>query len=386
MFICTKDSKLNMNTKGFFIVSCISNIICHVLSALITHKLLILASIFSLVSVVFLVESIIKKEYSDKDYVNRYVIKIILGMIMISFSVFNIQKDYVLYVPILMTIMYLTVNNILRSKLVSTSIYLFMLSPFIKISSYENTRKFEYFAVLFAFSAISYLSVLLFHANKTRIEEIENANELMQKTLEETIAKADSIKSIHRMMHYLTCHDIRNELTNMTCLQQSKYRKDIDLFQEVMYKYINSINTLVDTNIFDNHEEIKICELVGNMNHVTNRGIVDFYYNRVEPTKIISNKNFVYSTIKNFIENSVEAATKLPGKRSVRISQYKNVVSIEDTCGGFDPKTAKSTKFDTKNHGIFLKTITDPSIKYLFNFEVSINRTEYGTRVDIIFG
>jgi hypothetical protein len=114
---------------------------------------------------------------------------------------------------------------------------------------------------------------------------------------------------------------------------------------------------------------------------VTNKASID--YVELDDSTFYTNKNILYSTIKNFLENSIEANSNC----FVVVIKEKDRITIIDDCGGFDLETmkGKTTKEKKNLHGIFLKTITDPSIKNLFNFEVKIDRMDNGTRVKIVF-
>lgn len=368
MFACTSKTEINLYNKKFFILSCLSNIMSHVFTIIITPHLFWVGTLFSLIISVMLVDNIVRV-HSDAIYRQYYSIKMIIGMIMITCSVFSINKEYVIYLPILMGIMYLNVNALIKSKWVENIVLLFMGAPFIKVAMYDSTRKFEYFAVLVVFIILAYMSNTLFHSTKQKLDEYEH--------------RANSIKEIHGLMHYLTCHEVRNELTKMTCLQQIKYRNNVELFQDTLYGYINNINQLVNSQVLDNHEEIKLHEIIDELNHITSKNTADFHYDTKVPTLLYSNRSFLLSTIKRFIEISIERAKIHPTRKYIKISQHKNIISIEDNCGKVDILNSKTP--NNSFHCIFVRTVTDPTINNLFNFSASINETSDGLKVDLIF-
>jgi hypothetical protein len=216
--------------------------------------------------------------------------------------------------------------------------------------------------------------MFLFKSNKSQFELNEQ--------------KAELFKNVNKSMNQLRRHDVRNELMKMMILAKAKYRNDIELFMDTLQQFTTSINELIDDKIYDSHYEVDIDSLISTMNHITSHKCIVFNYKKEDSVPLLSNKNFLYSTIKNFVENSCEAAMNKGIVANVTLTKTENKIIIEDDCGGFDVNKiieGYTSKNEKNLHGVFLKTITNPFIKNMFGFEVRIERVDNGTKVTLIF-
>lgn len=367
-------TKVNLYSKLFFRVSCIANILSYIFTFTIVSGTRLASIAMGLIMVYMLVESYIV-EYSHESYNSRYASKIVMGIVLIALSVVYVDRDYILFLPIIMGLLYLNVNSIIKSKFVNYMLSIFVVVPIVKIYMFSNYNKYEYIGVLVTFMFLITMSNMLFRLNSEKLFEVEN--------------RAETTKEIVRLMNHLVVHNVRNELQNMQILCKAKYRNDIDLFIDTMHEYQQSISRLVDSDIFDNFESIDVKEIINGMNHIIGKNLVDFDYTEKDNTEIATNKNVLYSTIKNFIENSIEASRKFKDKKSILIVKEGKTIKITDSCGGFDVsniKVGSTTKsVDKRYHGVFLKTITDESICKLFGFAVTIKKIDDGTEIEIKF-
>lgn len=360
--------------KTFFKWSSLSNLFCHILTAFIISNVFYLEMFVSLIFFGIFVESNFK-DYSRNDFNNRYVMKIIFGIFTMLFSVYYSNREYIIYLPILMGLFYLNVNSIIKSKLVHYACLIFIPFPIIKVLFTNLQNKIEYLVVLIMFSTISFMTHYLFSSRKNQIEENEE--------------KVETIKTIFQMRNGLKKHDIRNELTKLMILSSKKYRSDFNLFIETLESIVKTINLSIDDDdIFGEHEVINFDEILDQMPNVTLNKNINFSYGKKDEIKIKCNKNILFSTIKNFLENSMEAARKNQKIAGVVLTKEKNLITIIDDCGGFDLSKisfGNSSKEHKHLHGIFLKTIITPFIKDVFGFSVEIENIGSGTKVKIMF-
>jgi hypothetical protein len=323
-----------------------------------------------------LIEFEVHKPFTRQQYNIRYVIQMFAGMVVIVLGVVYIERDYILYLPILMGMVYMNVNTIIKNKFIQYVSLAMMFVPAVKVISTKPQNMFEYLCVIFVFMSVSLLSSTLFRTNKETLEEAENVSTMM--------------RGVHKLITHLTRHDVRNELQKMQILGTPTYRKNTALFLDTMYKYQASIEKLVDNNIFDDRSDIDVSALLEALSHVTSSKSVIFSYVCEDDSPVVSGRNMLYSTLKNVIENSIEAANRKGITGQVVVVKSKNKITCTDNCGGFNTssiaqgRTSKNT--GTKNHGVFLYTITNPAIKALFGFSAHVSCIDNGTRVELIFG
>jgi len=375
MLSYNKNTEINLYSRKFYIFSCILNLISAVFSY---FTIPVHGSYIAIAGVVLFIfmalESLAPDEFTVSQYVNRYTIKILFGMVVVSTSIFSVDKDYILFIPVLLGLMYLNVNSILKSKFIQYLAPVFMTIPIFKVIISDSYDLVEYLALLFLFIGTSTLTSFLFQTNKHSLEEHERRGKM--------------IKQIYKLMNHLTVHDVRNELQKMQVLAMDRYRKNTTLFIKTLNDFNNNIDKIVDNKLFESSESIDIKDLIEDMSHIIRRGDVCFYPSFKDNTMIYSNKNILFSTLKNFMENSIESARRKGITCQIQFIKDENQITLIDNCGGFEINKIKfgnTEKEDKDKHGIFLKTIIDPSIKNLFGFEVGIVRLEHGTKVILQF-
>lgn len=373
MFSYNNNTEIYLYDKRFYLASCVSNAVCFQITKFIVPPMSFLMDCFTILFCGLLIENICRTLLKQQ-YRNRYVLKIIVGMCVISSSVYYSNREYIIFLPVLMCLLYLNVNTILKSRTISILSIPFALVSIAKIYISEHYHSLEYLGVIFVFSSIVFLSMLLFKSNKSQFELNEQ--------------KAELFKNVNKSMNQLRRHDVRNELMKMMILAKAKYRNDIELFMDALQQFTTSINELIDDKIYDSHYEVDIDSLISTMNHITSHKCIVFNYKKEDSVPLLSNKNFLYSTIKNFVENSCEAAMNKGIVANVTLTKTENKIIIEDDCGGFDVNKiieGYTSKNEKNLHGVFLKTITNPFIKNMFGFEVRIERVDNGTKVTLIF-
>lgn len=256
LFGFTKRAINNLHHPTFYMLSCLSNLIIigfsyYLLPVL--GKPVAYTGIALMVGL--LIEFEVRKPYSHAQYNIRYVIKMMAGMVVISLGVVFIERDYILYLPILMGMVYMNVNTIIKNKTLQISALVMMFVPAVKVIATKPQNMFEYLSVIFVFMSVSLLSSTLFRTNKETLEEAENVSTMM--------------RGVHGLITHLTRHDVRNELQKMQILGTPTYRKNPMLFLETMHQYQSSIEKLVDNNIFDDRAEIDIPGLMDSLSHIT---------------------------------------------------------------------------------------------------------------------
>lgn len=373
MFSYNNNTEIYLYDKRFYLASCFSNAVCFQITKFIIPQMELMMDVFTILFIILLLENAFR-HLLKQQYINRYVLKIVVGMCVISTSVYYSSREYIIFLPVLMCLLYLNVNTILKSKTISFLSFPFALVSFGKIFITEKYQSFEYIGVIFIFSTIVILSMLLFKSNKSQFELNEQ--------------KAELFKNVNKSMNQLRRHDVRNELMKMMILAKSKYRNDVELFMDTLQSFTTSINELIDDKIYDSHFEVDIDSIISTMNHITSHKSINFKYIKEDSVPLLSNKNFLYSTIKNFVENCCEAAMNKGIVADVVVTKTENKIIIEDSCGGFDVNKiieGYTSKNEKNLHGVFLKTITNPFIKNMFGFEVKIERVCNGTKVSLIF-
>lgn len=316
-------------------------------------------------------KSILGRTMTRLEYEKNYIILIYLIMFIIVVSLFTIEKEYIIVIPFLMSMVFGNVNVIFRSNFLQKINQIFMLTPLIKIVI--TYRNFEYFSVFVFIASLVVITNLLFTTNRNRLEA-------------ESEMKADFVKEVFKLTSQLSNHDVRNSLTKMMILSKKEYRENLPKFLEEYDNCVSDILSHINLDVFSN-TDINITELIDKMTHVTRKDNVNFIFDCRDDIKVVANSNIVYSTIKNFIENSIEAANRKNEDVSIMLTKYKNIVEIADNCGGFDVnniKTGNTTK-NSKGHGIFLSTIIDPAVQKMFGFEVNLYNTGIGIKTVIKF-
>lgn len=365
---------ISLFKKEFFIVSTVSNIISLGFTMFIVPQTYLITSLLCLLFLFMLIESFVK-DYSVEQFKNRYIFKIVSGMAITSLSVIFINKDFVMYVPVLLGILYLNVNTLLNSKLIRYSAVLYFTVPVIKaFVYYSGTERIEYLAIMFVFISVSVMTFHLFNNNRSTIDDTKNESE--------------TIKHINDLVYTITSRSVDKEIDNIVDIVKSVYRISAD---DIIQKTVNAcdnIRTIISEADYNKKEIVDLDEIFGMLDYITTRSNINVDI-RLDNQYVYSNKMMMFSTIKNVIENSYEAAVRRGIAADIVVRKYGNILTIKDNCGGFDLEKIRngySDKTSTSgNEGKFLKTITSPCIKTIFSFNVDVTRLENGTQVEIVY-
>lgn len=193
--------------------------------------------------------------------------------------------------------------------------------------------------------------------------------------INESANKGMILKEIYSMARYRMIHDLNNAVQKLHLLSLEKYRTNSELFNVTLTMMCNDIRNIYVEDIFETPTVISVPTIISNLSHVIKDGNCEVHLCIDENSYIVGNNNIVYSTIKNLIINSIEAAQARNLKCNIIIVQHANHIIITDSSGGFD--------LDMK--GSFLKTITDTSIVDLFGFKVTVDNECEGTVVNLNF-
>ena len=90
---------------------------------------------------------------------------------------------------------------------------------------------------------------------------------------------------------------------------------------------------------------------------------------------IVSNRNFVYSVLKNIIDNCIQKSIKNGSGGDVILIKKENCFILRDECG-----LEVSDKF--KN---FLEVIEDEMVKNMFGYDIKIDTLNNGYEYKISF-
>jgi hypothetical protein len=167
---------INLYNKKFYTLSCLSNISSYIFTYFLAKEVGYVAIVFGTIQLLF-VSEIGLKHFTKEMYNHRYIVTIVSGMVMITFSMFDINKDYVLFLPIMLGFMYLSVNNFIMSKIVKVCSIIFMWMPIVKIVISEKYSFVEYFGVLSIFTFFIYVTNKLFVNNYKNVKELEQKAE-----------------------------------------------------------------------------------------------------------------------------------------------------------------------------------------------------------------
>lgn len=335
----------------------------------------IIPTVVSIVLAVFFFIYCIPVWRSDEpkisQYNARYVSTVFLIIASVELGMFTSDREYFLTIPFIIAIVFGSMNSIFKSKILSKINILFMMSPLVKISM--TYYDFEHLAVFSCISVMCIISLVLLGSTK---EKIEKESEL----------KAEFVKQVFKLCSNLTNHDLRNELSSMMVLSSKKYRENLPLFLNKFNECTSNILDHVSFNVFDNNP-VNISDIISRMNHITNNDCIKFIYEAEDDINVFGNYNLIFSIIKNFIENAIEAAKNNGIMANIGVIKYGNTIEIIDDCGGFDVDKimiGNSTKIG-EGHGVFLSTMLDPSIQKMFGISVKILNINNGTRVIIKF-
>ncbi len=365
---------MNLFSKQFFVTSCSGAM----LMLAFTYSVVpvvgpALAFFSSTVFVYLIVERIVRKRYTLEMYASRYEVTMMIEVIVVSVALFYVESDYVLFIPIILGIVYLNVNAIMKSRRVYWFTMPFMLLPVVKIVMFKTDRTLEYASVIVLFILTVFISELLFRSTAQAVAESERRREMMH--------------TVFKLMNHLTSHDVRNLCQRMLILNLEKYRNDPELFEETLDGFVEKLGILTDPKYYEAQVQVDIKALVESMSHVVQSPYITIKL-CLEVPSFSCNKNMLYSTVMNLIENSVEAATRRCRNSVIEISTVGDELTLEDNCGGFDVsgiQRGTTSKPNGIRHGVFLRTITDPALDGVFGFAVDIQPVPNGTKTIINF-
>ena len=374
MHLLTNSSIKLLYSKRFFIVACFS---AFFLLCLTYFSVPVVGKALSVLSALIffglMVWCLTKGEITQRQYNAAYEVTIFTEIFVISVSTFFVDKDFILFIPNAMAFLYWNVNVILKSYRVNFVAAAFIAVPFSKIVFFKDAD-IQYIGIITMFCMISYLTNILFRTNALVMQEAENRSRI--------------IKELAIMMGKVRTHDMRNELSKMQCLILPEFRNDAGKFMDKMSTHMSSLEQFSEDKTFEANEPVDVKFMIEHLTHATQHDIIVFNCALKDNMRVFTNKSFLFSAIKNLIDNAAEAAYRRGQKANIMLVKDKNVISIIDDCGGFNAAdigfghTSKSVK---KGHGVFLSVITDPCIKFMFETQISINTIPGGTRVDIVF-
>jgi len=373
----TKGSMGNLYNPIFYAFSCAANI------AVFSFGYMLIPTVGPAVCGVgiavvcgLMLELALRKNFNDDQYRIRYVTKILCGIVVVASGSLYIDQDYVLYVPILVGMAYITVNTILRSSILQAcSITLLLVAPLKILLVMESSKFVAYMSTIVMETALVILTFAIFRTNKERLEETEK-----------TVA---ILRGHHSMNTHQFSHDMRNVLQSMQELATSKYRTDPIKWLEKFDEYVASIDELCENYKSDEMSQVSIDSIIDALSHMTTNRRIIFNYVKYDDDPVLSYKNYVFWVLRNLIENSIEAANRRGILGTVAVVKSKNTITITDNCGGFDVSGIAhgntSKTHDPKKHGVFLRTITDPSMSYMYGFTTVVENIKTGTQATLVF-
>ena len=364
---------------GFFGVSCLMNMLCMGFAfALVPQPGATLAAIGFVQSAAMLVELLVRRTRLPIEAMRlRYLAKILAGMAVLGTSVFLIDRDYIIYIPVVMGMLYMNVNTMLRSSLLHYASIGFVTLTIFKavLMHHQSGREFaEYASTSVLLAATGLLSFELFRSNKRTYEENEQ--------------QASTLMAVSKMLNQLLIHDVNNALTSIFIVAGEKYRSDKPLFMEELERRVGVVKDLIDSRIWDHQEPVDVAEVMDQMTALVGGPGVAIQTEIVDPHLVVTSRNMLYSILRNLLENSMEAASRADRSCVIRVRKDGRTVSVEDDSGGFEVEGIRpggSAKPGGRGHGVFLSTITSPVIQVAFGFNVAVSRTRTGTRVDLVF-
>jgi len=373
------NSERTLHKPIFYRASCLANMLATAMAArLLPVAGSIVAWAAFLVSTFLLVQHLLCRGRLAQESIRRgYLAKIYAGMVLISVGIFELDREYAAYFPIVMGMLYLNVNTILRSNLLQRSATALMTLSVVKavLLHHGSLPEFlEYGSISVMLVSSALLTFELFRSNKRTYEENEQ--------------QASALMAVSKMLNQLLVHDVNNALTSIFIVAGEKYRSDKPLFMEELERRVDVVKELIDSRIWDHHEPVDVAEVMDQMTALVGGPMVSIQTEIVDSRRVVTNRNMLYSILRNLLENSMEAASRADSDCAIRVRKEGRTVSVEDDCGGFeveDIRPGGSAKPGARGHGVFLSTITSPVIQVAFGFKVAVVRTRTGTRVELVF-
>jgi signal transduction histidine kinase len=374
-----RNSEKTLHKPVFYRFSCLANMVSSALAArLLPAPGFFVAIACFLVSAFLLVQHLLRGESLSPQSIRRgYLAKIYAGMVLISIGIFQLDREYAAYFPIVMGMLYLNVNTILRSALLHRSAIALMLLSIVKAvllhhQSFVELAEYGSISVMLVASAL--LTFELFRSNKRTYEENEH--------------QAATLMAVSKMLNQLLVHDVNNALTSIFIVAAERFRSDKALFMEELERRVGVVQDHLHSRIWDHQEPVDVAEVMDQMTALVGGPGVNIQTEIVDGARVVTSRNMLYSILRNLLENSMEAASRTDRACVVRVRKVGRTISVEDECGGFDIediRQGRSAKPGADGHGVFLNTITSPVIQVAFGFKVALSRTRTGTRVELAF-
>lgn len=357
----TKSKIFDLYTKEFYLLSCVANLISSIFAYFVIPPSANLIVLFGLgLFVSCIIESMFRNDMSHKEYNERYSVKIFYQIAITSISLFTLKNDAILYLPILLSMLYLNVNSIIKSKIVQYASLAFMISPLYKVFFLPSNEILMYLAVCCLFIFATFLSTFLFKNHQEKIESSEHNMRIL--------------KEVYNLTQRHPVHDIKNELTILN-LCSYKYQLDYPKFLEQLRESTENIQRYANTNIFENEEVINLENLINDLNTYTNHSSINCFNSFMDRRPIVSNRNFIYSVFKNILDNCIQKSIKSNVVGDVVLIKKENCFILRDECG-----LEVSDKF--KN---FLEVIEDEMVKNMFGYDIKIDTLNNGYEYKISF-
>ena len=361
LFKFTSSHTLDIYSKRFYNFSSIANLISSIFAVFIIPPFASSISIFGVCLFLgFLIEALMKKTFTVDQYNDRYTLKIFYEMIITTIAMVLINESYLLYLPILLSMLYLNVNAIIKSKLIQYSAFAFMLTPLYKIFSLPSDQILVYISVCVLFMLLAFLSTFLFKAHQEIAESAEKREDIM--------------KEVYKLIQRKSIHNVRNELTRLY-LSANKYQDNYPEFLEIMKSCSENIQKYANTYAFDNDECITLESIFNDLENYMHSPNITCFNSILDRKVIIGNRNFIYSLIKTILEYCQEKALYNNLMADVNIIKRENSLIIRDECGHKESKEFEK----------FLSVMDDEDVKRIFKFDLKCLETSLGNEFVINF-
>lgn len=360
-FKLTSKHYFNLYSKNFFLFSCVANLISSIFAIItLSNQFIILPVIGICAFVGMIIERLYKFDYNIDTYNERYIIKIFYEIVITTIGFFTLSSEYLMYLPILLSMLYLNVNTIIKSKLIQYSTILFMLTPILKIFTSEIQNIPLYSSVCVLFILVTFLSNFLFKSHQELIEESKQ--------------KENILIEVYKLTQRPVMHNIKNELTRLYLIAH-KYTNDPGAFIEELRNSSESIQRFANTYLFDNEEIIDLENLIIDLERFLPISTMSVFNSFIDRKEIVGNRNFIYSVIKKILDNCAEKCNKNKTNSDVILIKRENYLIVRDECG-----TNVSNEFE-----IFLNVIKDQSVKNMFKYNIEISEITNGYEYKLLF-
>jgi hypothetical protein len=358
----TKSKLFDLYTKEFYLMSCFANLISSTFAYFILPASANVIVLFGIcLFIACIIEAVFKKDdITKKQYNELYSIKIFYQIAITSISLLVLKNECIMYLPVLLSMLYLNVNSIIKSKLIQYSSIIFMLSPLLRVFYLPSNEIFLYLSVCVLFIFATFLSTFIF---KNHQEKIDSSDHNM-----------NILKEVYRLTQRHPAHDIKNELTILN-LCSHKYHDEPSKFLEQLKESTENIQRYANTNIFENEEVINLENLINDLRNYTSHSSINCFNSFMDRRTIISNRNFLYSVFKNILDNCIQKSIKNSYVGDVILIKKENCFILRDECG-----LELSDKF--KN---FLEVIEDGMVKNMFGYNIKIDTLSDGYEYKISF-